>query len=147
MPLFSRRRATAEPVSATWIPLHPEPVSLSGDAAHMDDDGQAIPFVYQVRFGLPGHPDGPVITCCTYVSYAPADAGYCAGLHYRYTSEARPGWSYAGWEPHPAGEDFSRRETARMVAETWARELAAEYPAAMAGLPQVFDWDGAPWDR
>jgi len=57
MPLFSRRRTTAtEPGPTTWRPLTTEPLSVSGDAANMDDDGQAFRVVHQLAFGL-GHPD------------------------------------------------------------------------------------------
>lgn len=144
MPLFSRRRTAApEPAPATWMPLHSEPVSLSGDAAHMDDDGQALPFAYRVAFGLPGRPDGPVITVCTYVSHGATEGTYSLGLRYAYTNETKPGWSYTGWTAHPDGSVYHNAAEANGDASWWAYWLLTAGDADVAtSLPMVFDWAG-----
>lgn len=142
MPLFSRRRATvAEPGPATWRPLTTEPLSVSGDAGNMDDDGQAFPFVHQIVFGL-GHPDGPVINVCTYVVYGAEPGTYVVGLRYTYTSEAHPGWSYTGWMAEPLGEIYPDTQSANDHASWWAYCLGRAFTPLKIALPEVFGWDG-----
>lgn len=147
MSLFTRWRTMAAPDPVlTWVPLHPEPVELSGDAADMDDDGQAFPFAYAVAFGLPGHPAGPVIGCCTYVVYGPPQEDtYMLGLRYTYRAEAMPGWSYTGWtsESSLGGAVSTELARAREDAAGWASHLiTADRIYQISALPEVFGWDG-----
>ena len=143
MRLFSKHRpAAAEPGPVRWRPLSEDWVPLSGDAADMDDAGQAYPFAWQVAFGC-GHRDCPVITVCTYVAYGGEEGTFCLGLRYRYTSEAHPGWSYTGWTADPAGVTFGSIPDAAGGASWWASRLGmAAYVDTLPAPPEVFGWDG-----
>lgn len=143
MRLFSRRRTTPESTPASWMPLHEMPACLSGDDAGMDDDGQVLPFAHRVTFLLPGHPDGPVITCWTYVAYGKEEGTYCLGLRYVYAAGRYPVWSYTGWTSQPLGEVYTDAGLANGGASLWAsRLLMASRVDMLAELPEVFGWDG-----
>lgn len=149
MGLFSRhRRTVVEPIPATWRPLHPQPLALSGDAADMPG-GQAWPVAYQVAFGN-GDPGGAVITVSTYAAYAYSPHGpsrYRLKLCYRYTSEAHPGWSHTGYIADPLNGIWTapNLDDAIEEAESWATVLASGNPDSMGNLPEVFGWDGKPF--
>lgn len=133
-----RKRRTAPP--AAWTPLRRASIPLAGGDADVNDDGQVFESAYMVAFGMK-HPEGAVITVCTYAAYA-EDERYSVGLRYQYASEAHPGWAYSGWEADPWGALYDEAARAEVQARELADFLASGGEDLAAWMPQVFGWDG-----
>ena len=150
MGLFSRRPArggtVTAPADAGWMPVDGV-TELEGDAAKMDDDGQAIDagdyFAYEVEHEMPNLP-GPRITVWTYVCYI-GDTAYGVGLRYQYSHDGDPDWVYVGYETDPEGEEFGTNPDADVTAADWAGAIATRPGDWQPRLPDVFDWDGVPF--
>lgn len=146
MGLFTRRRGAQVTADAEWMPVDGV-TELEGGDANMDDDGQATDgpgyFAYEVEHEMPNLP-GARITIWTYVCYI-GDAAYGVGLRYQYTHEDDPGWFYVGYAADPEGEEFGTNPDADATAADWAGAIADRPGDWQARLPNVFDWDGAPF--